>query len=509
MKKLFEISGATTKIDSMVDFFIQKINRTPLFIILFFVLVGNFLTFIPDGNEENYLQLSKQFINPHWIEHSFSLTEFAGTRLLYQYICGFLLQYISFELLTFLGKFGIIIWYAATLARLFKKIQLTPIFSLFLLQGLFFFKQSAFGGENIFLGFEPKHFAYCFILCALNTFLGKKYLPATLFVVVASWFHILVGAWFFVAYILYLLVTKEVVFKYIVLYCFVYGMLLLPFALFLANEIILHSTGLVHAVSADWIYSVFRNPHHTAIFSSLDYFYDNHAIGVLWSMIIGICTLIIFPKYVPVELKRINTFVAVISCLLFLNVCISFFDRGGHFVKYYPFRLASVQLFLFYVLLMTFIKEYFSKQQLIGSVAFVITVLFFTLYSALNVFKMVRFVSHGNSAFYEMTAYIKAHTANDAVIYYSEKAENFTLSFTREAQRDRFIIYKFVPAGTNKIYDWYERIQAQTKIDQNPSLIFEVKKKFKIDYVLTTDSIGVAGFIPIKKIDDYRLYAFE
>jgi hypothetical protein len=506
MRKIETISGYTTKIDTLLNFLIDKINSCPTFLILAILFTGNFLTFIPDGNEENYLQLSKQFINPHWIENAFSLNEFAGTRLVYQYICGFTLQYMSFEMLTFLGRLFIVIWFSVSIAALLRKTTLTNVYIIFLFQALYFFKQSAFGGENLFLGFEPKHIAYGFILLALGNMLEKKYLITTICILLASWFHILVGFWFFLAYMIFLLLDKEVTFKQIVLNGLVYGILLLPFVYFLANEIILHSTKVAHSISADWIYTIFRNPHHTAIFSSLDYFYDNHAIGVLWCFIIAICTIVFFPKYVSGQLGLMNRFVAVISCILLFNVVLAFFDKEGHFVKYYPFRLASIQLFLFYIIAFYMIKEYFMKQHLFMSIAFVITVLFFTMFSALTVFKMIRFIKNRNNAFYEMAAYIKSQTAKDAVVYYSEKAEDFTLSFTREATRDRFVVYKFVPAGTNKIYEWYDRMLVQEQVDKNPTAIFEAKKKYKIDYMLTTDSIPLTNLHVVKSIPPYLLY---
>jgi hypothetical protein len=506
MKKIETISAYLTKIDTLFNFLIEKINSWPTILMLSILFAGNFLTFIPDGNEENYLQLSKQFINPHWIENSFSLNEFAGTRLVYQYICGFTLQYISFEMLTFLGRLFIVLWFSASIAALLRKTTLTNIYSLFLFQALFFFKQSVFGGENLFLGFEPKHIAYGFILLALSNILEKKYLITTICILLASWFHILVGLWFFLAYIIFILLDKEVTFKQVVINCLVYGILLSPFIYFLANEIILHSTKVIHSVSADWIYTVFRNPHHTAIFSSLDYFYDNHAIGVLCCLIIAICSIVFFPKYASGKLGLMNRFVAVISCILLFNVVLAFFDKEGHFVKYYPFRLASIQLLLFYIIAFSMIKEYFIKQHLFVSIAFVIIVLFFTMFCTLNIFKMIRFGKNRNNAFYEMATYIKSQTAKEAVIYYSEKAENFTLSFTREATRDRFVIYKFVPAGTNKIYEWYDRILFQEQVDKNSTAIFEAKKKYKIDYMLTTDSIPLTKLNLIKSIPPYLLY---
>ena len=495
-------------LQSWMNLAVDKLNNTSTFIVLCILFCGNFLTFIPDGNEENYLQLSKQFLDPNWIFNSFSLTEFPGTRVIYQYVCGFALQYISFEVLTFTGRFLIIVWFSFVLASLLKKIQLTNIYSLFLFQIVFFIQQSTFGGENFLLGFESKHIAYGFVLLALNTFYDKKYFKTVLFIVCASWFHILVGGWLFLAFALYLLFDRKVSFKQVCIMGGVYGALLLPFVWYLVSEIVFHASTIQAGVSADWIYSYYRNPHHTGIFYSIDYFYDNHAIGVLWSMIIGCITAVVYPKILRSDLLHVNKLVFIISCILFVNVVLAFFDREGHFVKYYPFRLGSIQLFLFYLLTCSIIASYFTRQESFQSIFLLTVVAFFGIAVLLNVYKMARFIKKDGKPFYQMAAYIKQHTPKDAVIYYSDKAEDYSLSFIRVSERDRFVVYKFVPAGTDKIYKWYDRILLQEKIDKDPSAIMEAKKNYKIDYVLTTDSLGFAGVKEIKRIEEFRLYEF-
>ena len=507
-KKKIE-SGFVPTIESLFQYAITTINAIPAFWVLFILFAGNFLTFIPDGNEENYLQLSKQFVNPGWIPNSFSLTEFPGTRLLYQYICGFFLQYISFETLTFLGRLLILIWYACALSALLKKFSFDNVYSLFLFQGLFFIQQATFGGENFLLGFEPKHIAYGFVLLALNTFVEKKYIETTVFILLASWFHILLGGWFFGAYIMYQFFNKEVSIKQVFIMGGLYSLLLAPFVYYLANEIILHSSKTNGIFSADWIYTYYRNPHHTAIFSSLDYFYDYHAKGVLWSFVIAVVSICIFPEVLVPKLFQLNKFVVVMSCILFVNVILAFFDKEGHFLKYYPFRLASMQLFLFYIIALSVVKEYFVKQHIFQSAAIVIVLFFFGMSVILNAYKMIRFIRNTNSSFYEMTTYINQHTPKDAVVYYADKSEDFTLSFTRKAQRDRFVVYKFVPAGTNKIYEWYDRIQIQQKSEKNIDSLLKARIKYKIDYVLTKDSIVNDGFVPVKKAGAYMLYKLQ
>ena len=506
MKKEDSQPYLLTRTHSILHFLITRINAQSSFVVLFILFAANFLTFVPDANEEVYLQVSKQYINPQWIPNSFNLTEFAGARVLYVYLSGFLLEWTSFEMVTFTGRLFIIFWLSWSMSALLKKTTIPNTYTLFLLQIIFFSHQSLFGGENFLLGFEPKHIAYGFLFFALGKLIEQKYIQAILLITIATWFHILVGGWFFLAFLIYLFFTKEVSFKQIILSGIAYGILLSPLVWNLIREILLKAPSAQGALTADWIYCYFRHPHHTAIFYSMDYFYHHHAAGVLWTVFIAIVTIAIYPRLLSPTLLPINKLTAVISCLLLVNVVLAFFDKEGHFVKFYPFRLASIDLWLFYLLTFSIIVPYFARQESIQKIIIIATLMFFIVSSSLNLYKMVRFIKNRHAPFYEMTDYIKTHTPVDAIVYFDDETEDYTYSFIRKSERDRFVMYKFVPSATDNIYIWYDRILIQDKIKMNPSYIFEAKKKYKIDYALTKDSIRAEGWAELKVILPYRLY---
>ena len=64
--------------------------------------------------------MAKQFINPEWISNSFTLTEFAGTRIAFQLIVGTLLQWVDFETMAFYGRLLNFALISIPLAMLFK-----------------------------------------------------------------------------------------------------------------------------------------------------------------------------------------------------------------------------------------------------------------------------------------------------------------------------------------------------------------------------------------------------
>lgn len=494
-------------LQSWMNLAIDKLNNASTFIVLAILLCGNFVTTIPEGNEEYYLQAAKLFYNPEWIPEAFNIAEFAGTRILYGYILGFCLNVASFETVTLIGKFLVSIGYAYIIAGTVKRLQFSNLQSIFILQVVFFTFPWFFSGEYLLPGIEPKHFAYLFILTAINKIIDGKYDHSVLLVIGACWFHILVGGWFFIALMLYFLWTKEVSFWKVCIYSVICIVCLSPLVYYLVNGIIVEYHPIKNGISGDWIYTYVRVPHHTGIFKSIDFFHDHHLKGVLWTAIAMLTSLLVFSSTKEPSLSRLNKFLLTVTVLLLVNVVLAYFDHAGSFVKYYPFRLTPISAYLFYLIgfsiVFTSIKE---SAKVFEGFLFISTIVLFVYVSTLGIYKNVRLAGNTYQSFYDMASYIKQNTAKNAVIYYADQSEDYRLTFTRVADRDRFFVYKSAPAGTDKIYEWYDRMLVQEKIDKDPSAIIEAKKKYKIDYVLTTDSISYKKMHLVKSISPYLLY---
>ncbi len=105
----------------------------------------------------------------------FSLPIFPGSRLLFQYIAGFALKYLSFEQLAFYGRMTMYHLFAFPVAALARLLRLNNILLVFWLSIMYIPHQNFFGGEWIFGGLESKTFAYLFILWSLYFLLKNKY----------------------------------------------------------------------------------------------------------------------------------------------------------------------------------------------------------------------------------------------------------------------------------------------------------------------------------------------
>lgn len=499
------------KVENYIVRVVESLNQLDCKVILFTILFLNYFTFALSSNEETYLQLAKQFVDPNWIPNSTILNEFAGNRIIFQIFVGYLLKFLSFEWVTALGRLLLCVIFVFPLSRLFKLFDLKNIEVLFLLQILFFPHQSLFAQEWIFLGFETKVFAYFFILYAIYFLIKGQQGKSLLFVGLSSYFHILVGGWFFVVWFIYGLFYSELKVKRLLLLSVLYFLAISPFIFYLSEKLLNNGDNVVGGVSINWIYCFFRSPHHTGIFKSMVYFLKVHAKGVFTTITIGaICWLVLSKKSLSNEYRNMNRLNIVIILITLVNLIVAFFDNNGIFVKYYPFRINALTAFIFSIQLTCFLKDNLTKKvesvNLIYS--FIAILLLFNVgYSTLyNIGNTKHYINRIKSID-KLTHYIQTNTQeNDILMYLGEKITDDNLPLIRESKRDWFVVYKFIPAGTNKIYNWYQRILEKKLVIDNIEHIFELRNRFKLDYIVSEKKIKHKGLQLIYNDNNYYLY---
>lgn len=470
-----------------LSFIFNKFQELPIFYVLLLVLSLQYLTFFPDGNEETYFQLAKQWVNPNWITNAFSVSESPGARLLYQYIVGYLLQYISFEWMVFLGRAFIILWYSYSLSKLFSLLEWTPIHILILFQGVLYFYPSFFGGESIFIGFEAKHIAYGFCFMAIYYLLQDQYTKMIFCLILSAWFHVLVGGWLVAVVLIYhfFFTNQKRIFSIGYGVIFVLGVS--PLIYYLLPQL---STATSEYISADYIYTYIRNPHHTAIFKDLSYFIKTHAIGVITSLGITTTLYILLPTFHSYRLK-IALLSIIIGCMGIVFVGVAYFDKEGHILKFYPFRLQALLAFFTSILLL---EALLRKDSY--SILFLLLLPFIFFIAVKNMYKQYQYCFAKKNDFYQMCFYMKEHTEKNAVVFYPTVDDDYTLQFTRISERDRFFVHKLIPGGGNKIYAWYNRYLISNKVEQETSSINELKP------------FGVTYYISTKEMNDSHLELF-
>jgi hypothetical protein len=480
----------------------KSLESIPKTILVFIIFLLGYLSFDLNGNEEQYMLFAKQFMDPDWIQSRY-LNEFPGTRLLYQIIIGFFLKYFSFETVLISMRLILCLLYAIAIGKIYKTLKFNTVHILLHLPILFLLHQSFFGGSWLFVSVEPKGFSYLFILFALYYYMKAHYNSMIIFLVIGSYFHILVGGYvflFLMGCILFFEKPKQR-FDHIKL-GLIYVLALLPFVYYLKQAV---DGSIDFSPSVDWIYAYFRHPHHIGVFRDLGYFYSHHFYGVLLTAI-ALCFSFYFHKVAKNDyLKRLNVFVLLSLSWVLIAVIIAFFDTEGVVIKYYPFRILTVSTFILTLILSMFIFSSIRSEYL--KVWKTITILI----SFLFILKISKPTLTGLYTYYAqnpylalnaMGAYVKQHTKKDAVVlsFMSD------LSLNRRLERDRFVVYKFIPADMIDIPEWYERELFKRNMATNLELLKDRKPSYKIDYLLAKHPINSILLELVHQEDTYYLY---
>lgn len=458
-------------------------------------LVILFANFIPGlyTNEEQYLSLAKQFMDPSWIPGSFCFEEFPGTRLFFQYIVGSFLLYFDLEDVSNVGKIINYLMYAIPLALIFRRLQL-PVIVQLLIVLIYSFNQSFFAGEWIMKGFEVKTVAYIFIFWALYFWLEKQFIKVTLFTLIAAHFHVLVGGWFFAVFMVWMLLFEKNI-KQLFLNGILFGLLFLPFFIYLYKGVFGNHELIPQNVDVDWVYAYYRNTKHVGFLQDWKTFSRTAKDGVLIST--GALSLAIYLFFRYKKAGKSNFFLNIFilfnaQTLLFLIV--GLFDPHGHIMKYYPFRQSGLAVFTFIIGLMVWMNEqgYFEmavKQKF--PMKKILIVVFVLLFATRMGMQAQNFTSgfwhvHLNEPYHQLYSWVELNTNPKAVFLLINTPENNDhLYFSRKTRRDRFAVEKLVPAGGLHLAEWYLRMLEKEAIEKDINHLSNTLQHYKIDYIVS------------------------
>lgn len=471
------------KFSQKLERFFELINSTNPYFLVLFVIAAHYLSFKPTGNEELYFPLAKQFMNPNWMPHSFIVNEWPGTRILYQLITGFMLKYMTFEQVGFWGRLFIFIVSAYPLTQLFKLFRFSNVAILIIIE-IFLIRQSWIGGEYIFENFEPKSFAYIFVLFSLPLLIKGKYMQSIILAGLASYFHILVGGWYAVFALMYTLIYSRNFLQTFKLGV-VYTLIVSPFAYYLSLQIF-ESGSIINGINIDWVYTFYRNPHHTAPLSRPD------ALTVVWPSIIQMAIFMVWMVFVMRKKRgqyadKLFIMNTVIYTMLWIGLIISTINTSGSILKYYLFRINTVGALLFYIYVFWWFNQYHPKISRKAGY-----ILFFLLFlpsligrTSSNIRK--NYLKEPNPNYIELINYIKENTDKSDI--FIEKTQ-LPLSFIRMSERESFVSYRMVPGGGKKIYDWYIRVELLKSLRDNINTINQITKSYPINYMISKEKLN-------------------
>jgi hypothetical protein len=504
---------------------VSAINRMDTRLLVFAVIFLNTFTLMLYENEEHYLAFPKAFMNPDWIPGAVSLKDVQGSRIIFDIIIGWMLNFASFEQVAIFGRTLVALLFAFPLARIFKKFRFSNLSVLFILQIICVVThQSFFAKEWIFGSLESKVVSYVFIFFSLAFLFEDRCFLSVIFAGLAVYFHILVGGWYSIILFVYLLASRTSI-KKILIYGLTFACLVSPIMIYLAKTYLADNPAVIGGLQISQIYTL-RVAHHVDIIRQLGRFGSSAQTGVILSFFCCIlCLRILKTGNDPLLLKA-----ALLNVILFfqqfLSLFIALFDKTGGFLKYYPYRTSSISFFLMFIILGIFLREnFFLKSQdidihpsvkspLLGR-SYVITLLMllcifsglgYKIYENTASSMELLFPSRETAARLSLYDWIKNNTPHDAVFMDLNRGMRDDLDFIRRTERDSFSVYKFLPTTNRLIYDWYMRHLEKQKVLDDITYISELRERYRIDYIVSKMPLHDKNLQAVYSNDFYFLY---
>lgn len=482
------------------------------FLLVFGILALNKLGFDASGGEEHYLSFARQYVDPDWIPGSFTLTEFAGTRIVFQWIMGFFMSHFSFEAVVFGSRLVNFLLIGLPVAMLFKELKFTLPLTFVVLQFFVMSEQNLIAGEWIFKTFEPKSVAYIFVFFALYYLLRKRHIWVAIHLGLATYFHVLVGGWIVLVIGLFLLWQRE--WKNGFVLAGTYALSVAPLAVYLFIGYFASEPPQTD-INLDWVYCYYRLPNHLGIWRDTAYFLDGHAPDAAFTLLAFIAGWW-WHHFLPGPLQLLNRLMLIMFAINLAYVGLAAMDHfifdnaGGLGLKYYPFRTNSLGLFFAMLsaayLIVSFLrKKRFSKWVFRLSFAAVFAMCIAQVTN--NVQRSTRYFQ-ADPDYRSMCSYISAQTGRgDAfIVLQPGYAHPDYYSFNRRTERENFVVPKFVPAERHKLLQWYERVQLYIKVRADLTLLPKLKAVHGVDYLITTSEIENERLELRHTEGNYRLY---
>jgi hypothetical protein len=461
-------------------------------------------------------------MDPDWIPGSTLFTDFAGTRILFQALFGFILRFMSFEHFAFFSRLLGYILLAFPIAAIARHLRINNIVLLFWLTIFFIPQQNFYAGEWVFGGFETKIIAYVFVFWSIWFLFKEKFLAAVIFAAIAIYWHMLVGGWYTLYVFIYLLIILGIQRKNI-LYWLYAGLILLPFILYIYLGLVSGNENIIHMVNIGQLYAFVRNPHHIGILKSWDYFYPRHAGKVAMAIVAFIIAIFVYRKQIPSRFKWVNTFLIIILSQNLIFLIVALFDKNGFVAKFYPWRGSTLAMFFFqistlimlrYIWFPKFYRLFKSKfSHLTRKIFYNLQMSLFLVIVMVTLgfkvderIKTSRMEEPGWIDVEALAANLNAVSKKGDVYMFLGEETLYNVSISRKAERDTYYLYRCIPSQTNAIYDWYYRGLEQEKVKTDINYLVSSGLNKKIAYLVSTSELSAAFLEQVYKTDNYRIY---
>ncbi len=312
---------------------------TPL-ILLMLLPTGNM-----GSNEEYYFQIAAQFWASGETSPYAAIQETGYHLFLTNALIGIPVTLFGYEAANILLRVISALALGMSFAWLACSLRLSALESLLGIAIFWLLGQELFGGEWILGAVEGKVFAYVFVFLALAQAARSHWRSTVALLVVATYFHFLVGGFWAVAACLWLWINQRDFRQPLKSICY-YALAILPLVALMFWQRIGSASQLSGQLDIDLIYATYRVPHHIAPFSN---------VYIIWEWTTGIVLavglLMVAALSLTLQLKEstraLTMLVFALLCYLLVSVAASSSEAIVElFGKLYLFRPSSLTLLL-------------------------------------------------------------------------------------------------------------------------------------------------------------------
>ena len=474
---------------------------------LCFVVIVTILTYlIPpigllNGDEEMYFKTAYDYFNDNYNQNSaFILNKNSlNHRFLFDFLCGTLINYVGYEYTNIIGRIFVILFFSYSLTSLFKILNLGIIAITLILISFLIFNQTYYSELQLFKGFLASDISFSISILSIVYTFKKKNLIALISLVFATYFHFLIGGYFFLFFIFYFFISSEN--KILAsAYVFLYLILISPIFFILINTNFQNDI-YVSEYDVDWIYSFLRHPHHLLPFKSIETFINDWLPGIILSLFLFLQVVYIHYKKLFINYSFLSLYLIIGNIYLISAFIISYFDFSFTFSKLYLFRPACIVFLLTLVFLVKFYIRKFNLYKILNKYYIVKSFLVFFIISSFLLFTQTSRLNNTSTKIdkIEFIKFVKKNTPESSNFLF----ESSMLDFERLTGRTSFFSNKLIPTHTSGITTWYERRLLYKQIFDHKKL---VKNKSINFFVTKAESKNINFSEIVFKNNDYVLY---
>ncbi|MBV9252325.1 MAG: hypothetical protein JO227_24145 [Acetobacteraceae bacterium] len=420
-------------------------------------------------NEEDYFALAHRFVSGSAWPEKTAVFDASPHRMLSDLTLGAVVSAIGYAPAQVVTRLLAVAGYALTLSALFRVVGLSTLDAAIAVMGTELIGQDIIGGEWLFSGYEAKVAAYVLVLAGLRLMLARRQsAAAALLFAVATWFHFLVGGFWFLAAMALRLLDSPRELRQVARMTALYALLVAPLlgVIAWARLADTSATGLTDMPPPDVIYAIIREPHHQSPFLSWAYFRAQWLPGYVMALPMLLVCVWVAWRHACRRLRVMALWVAGLLTYLVVILGPKLLDRDtGMLGKLYLFRPSALTLLLWLLLALAVLvamlgsRAWFLRAALVAVAA--------PAFLWIRGGQLVREIADNDALMRDKQPFVAAVTrvvAPGDVVLIDPEVEMQWLDFERRTSRPTFVAWKFAPTNDAELIKWYRRIEFRREV---------------------------------------------